>query len=64
MKKMIKKLRENGVRTKKDGTQTRLVAFDLPLEMSEKVVEISKKTGVSKNFLFVKALRLLFLEQQ
>lgn len=64
MKKTVKKIRENGMRTKKDGTQTRLVAFDLPVEMSKKLVKISEKTGISKKFLLVKALELLFLEQQ
>lgn len=60
----MKKIRNNGLRTKKDGTTTKQVSFDLPSDMVEKLIEISKKTGIGKKNLVSKALKLLFLQQE
>lgn len=60
----MKKIRDNGVRTKRDGTITKQVSFDLPSEMVENLKKVSKKTGISKNFLVAKALKLLLLQQE
>ena len=60
----MKKLRDNGVRVKRDGSTTKQVSFDLPTEMVENLKKVSQKTGISKNFLVAKALKLLLLQQE
>lgn len=48
----------------KDGTVTKKENFDFPVGVSEKLTKLSKKTGISKKFLVIKGLELLFLEQK
>lgn len=54
-------IRNKGLRTKKDGSKTKEMSFDLPIELAEKLEETTKKTGISKKFLVCKALNNLFL---
>ncbi|MFA5129256.1 MAG: hypothetical protein WC445_04885 [Patescibacteria group bacterium] len=63
MGKIMEHTRINGLRTKKDGSKVQTVSYDIPVEIVERLEEIKEKTGISKNFLVAKALKLLILSE-